>query len=353
MTAGRARRLRAAACLLAATVLIVLASKNCAGPALRVAVVVAPGGDPLRAAAFANGAELMLSQADGLEIRLFETDGSLPALRKTAARLSQERYCGVLTNVGQPALLASGREIPVLATGTSAKTIRTTAGRDDEVGALLSYAKESGMESLAMLLPDGTPVFGALLGWLSTHPESRLYAYADTNGGVSGPLDSIVGQQADGVLVWGDTTEVPRMISGLRHAGYTGAILGPSFLAGYEALGINAGQATGLRFAAQYTDPRLNAEVLTRRQQQFIREYTAYFGEAPLFAESYYGADQALILQQMLRIQREDEPPLGTLLRCGRIDGIVQPYDYSRNPGTGVTGMVVYQIQSGHIEEAR
>ena len=91
-------------------------------------------------------------------------------------------------------------------------------------------------------------------GWLCTHLESNLYAYTDQDGGITAALDSIVAQQADGVLVWGDTTEVPRMISGLRHAGYTGAILGPSFLAGYESLGINAGQATGLRFAAQYTD---------------------------------------------------------------------------------------------------
>ena len=353
MTAGRAGRLRAAACLLAATVLILLAAKTCAKPVQRVAVVVAPGGDPLRAAAFANGAEFMLSQANGLEMRLFETDGSLPSLRKVGARLAQEQYCGVLTNVGQAALLADGREIPVLTTGTPAQAIRTTAGRDDEVAALLSYAGETGMESLAILLPDGTAAWGELLGWLCTHLESNLYAYTDQDGGITAALDSIVAQQADGVLVWGDTTEVPRMISGLRHAGYTGAILGPSFLAGYESLGINAGQATGLRFAAQYTDPRHNAEVLTRRQQQFIREYTAYFGEEPLFAESYYGADQALILEQMLRVQREGDPPLGPLLRCGRIEGIVQPYDYSRNPSTGITGMVVYQIQSGHIEEAR
>ena len=68
MTAGRAGRLRAAACLLAATVLILLAAKTCAKPVQRVAVVVAPGGDPLRAAAFANGAEFMLSQANGLEM---------------------------------------------------------------------------------------------------------------------------------------------------------------------------------------------------------------------------------------------------------------------------------------------
>ncbi|MDO4270266.1 MAG: ABC transporter substrate-binding protein [Eubacteriales bacterium] len=344
------KRLRAVICLLAATMLLLTAAAYCGAPVRRVAAVIAPGDDPLRAAAFENGIELALARESGLELRVFETNGSISSLRRIAARLALEDYCGVLTNVDRAELLADYRQIPVLTTGASAQTIRTTAGRDDEMRALLSYAKETGMESLAILLPESTQVWGDLLGWMVTHPKSNLYSYSDS---AADPIDSIIGQQADGVVVWGDTAQVPRIIARLRHAGYTGAILGPSFLAGYEALGINAGQASGLRFAAQYTDPRHNAEMLSRRQKEFIEQYTAFFGEAPLFAESYYGYDQICILRAMLQTARPDEPTLSTLLRSGQIDGVVQRYDYSRNARTGVVGMAVCEIQSGHIEEAR
>lgn len=121
----------------------------------------------------------------------------------------------------------------------------------------------------------------------------------------------------------------------------------------YEALGVHAGQAVGLFFAAQYIDPKAGSQIINKTQQQFIVDYTNHFTATPLFLESYLGADQVLLylaLNEMRDSSFQDDENLNKL---NRVQGIVQIYDYQKNPETGTVNMVVYKIYGSHIEEAK
>lgn len=301
----------------------------------------------MRSAAFVNGVELAVSQLEGWQMKCFETDGTDSSLKQLKEKIVQENFCGILTNMDQGSLMVNENNIPVLTTSGSLQAISMMADENDELRALLSYAVETNKSSVVMILPMQASGLAACEEWINTYPDSRVLHYEDELDSIT--MDSIVEHKVDCMLIWGNAAQSARLISRLRHAGYTGAILGPSFLAGYEALDINAGQASGVCFAAQYLDPRYNAAILTFQQQQFLQQYTDCFAEAPLFAESYYGADQAYILNKMLT----DYSNGNMISKPREVQGVLQIYDYGRNQATGVIDLPIYTIQSGYIVEAR
>lgn len=346
------KRARALLCMALATAALLFAAHQYSAAEV-LAVIAVTGEDPMRTQAYVNGIEVALLGEKGLQAKRFETDGSPASLRRIAEQLRRQRYCGVLTNGAGAAAALGELGIPVLAMGAADGGICMAADERDEMDALLSYAGQSNLHSLAVLVPEREQVPDGLTQWLSQHQGSRLLPYSTADKNALGAFDSIAAQQVDAVLVWGQAAQAAQVIMLLRHVGYTGTILGPSFLQDYEALGMNAGQAAGIRFAAQYTDPRHSAASLTRRQQQFTERYTAHFKEAPLFAQSYLGADQVQLFLQLRESGQKEQTPLDALAQCGRVQGLVQPYDFGRNPRTGVSEMVVYEISSGRMAEAR
>lgn len=322
------------------TVFIVIATLALPLGEARCAVIVSDEGDPMRAAAFLNGATLAAEERGGISLQVYRESSNVMAQRMLRLLVSEGRH-SILTNIA----LADVTITPSIAVFTTEANhtggLCMTPSDDDELNALAAYVRACNFSRGILLLP-ASYVQGAELQTLFSDTQTVVLPYMPDTTQMETLVDLIITDTPDFVLVWGDESQVPRLISNLRHGGYSGSVLAPSFLANYEALGVNAGQAVGICFAAQYINPKRGAHPVNRSQQQFLIRYAARFGEEALFAEAYYGYDQVLLLKAYL--SATDAPSTA---------GIAQHYDFSSNPATGITALRIFTIQPGRIDEAR
>lgn len=318
-----------------------------------IAVVVEAEQDSLRMSEYINGIKLIAKQQGNIEVRVLKINSDADGILKAEEFVRQSGCCGIMTTLDNPERFADCSMMPVLTTGKTNSAIPMRSDERDEVTSLLTYAEQVNVNSLVILIPEDEFFRREFQTWVTDDLKNRVLFYKDEMLSSQYEFDEIIMENVEGILIWGNQTQVPRLIVQLRHSGYTGAILGPSYLEEYETLGINEGQASGIFFSAQYIDPKQMALLTGLRQQQFIEEYTIYFEEAPLFAESYVGADQMLLFLQIDEISKQEKMSMSAATYAKQLCGVVQVYNYNKNGRTGIVNMVVYEIRSGHIEEAR
>ena len=318
-----------------------------------IAVVVEAEQDALRTAEYINGIKLIAKQEGNIEVRVLKIKNDADGILEAEKFVRQNGCYGVMTTLDNPERFADCSTIPVLTIGKTNSAIPMRSDERDEVTSLLAYGEQIGVNSLVIMLPEDPFFRREFQTWITDELKSRILFYKDEMLSTQYEFDEVIMQDAEGILIWGNQTQVPRLIVQLRHSGYTGVILGPSYLEEYETLGINAGQASGIFFSAQYINPKQISLLIGLRQQQFIEEYTTYFEEAPLFTESYLGADQMLLFLQIDAISKQEKISMSAAMHVKQLRGVVQVYNYNKNVRTGIVNMVVYEIRSGHIEEAR
>lgn len=306
-----------------------------------IGVVVEDEQDDLRISEYLNGIQLIAGQNGDRKVRVLHIQDDALGRREASEFARQKGCMGILTTLSYPEEFAPVNKMPVLTTGETKQAISMSGDERDEVTALLHYVEEVNVESVVIMIPEGS-FQSEFSTWISRTWQDRIFTYGDEMLGIEYEFSDLTLDRIGGILIWGDETQVPGLIKKLRHSGYTGVLLGPSFLEEYDVLGINAGQASGLFFASQYLNAKKITQSMGVRQQEFVQEYTKHYEESPLFRECFLGADQMLLALEMIKNKDVKE-----------MRGVVQVYDYNENERTGNVDMVVYEIRSGYMEEAR
>ncbi len=169
----------------------------------------------------------------------------------------------------------------------------------------------------------------------------------------TGQYARILGQQPDGVLLWGLGDDLGSLIRQLRQSGYAGPVLGSEGFTMRQVLDVAGSTTNGVVLAAQYLIPETTEAASSEIMRNFLERYHENFGSMPASDNAFRGYDAVKIIAEGIR-------RAGSLNRAAirnaiqdteNLQGIAGDFTFKGHTGEGIHEMQIYHVQDGKYLE--
>jgi branched-subunit amino acid ABC-type transport system permease component len=169
----------------------------------------------------------------------------------------------------------------------------------------------------------------------------------------TGQYARILGQQPDGVLLWGLGDDLGFLIRQLRQSGYSGPVLGSEGFTMRQVLDVSGSAANGVVVAAQYLIPETAEAAPSRVMRDFLEQYYENFGSMPASDNAFRGYDAVKILAEGIRRAGSlDRVAIRNAIQdIENFQGIAGEFTFKGHTGEGIHKMQIYYVQDGKYLE--
>lgn len=206
--------------------------------------------------------------------------------------------------------------------------------------AILSIASEngvSGVKSTKELMPASMEVVC-----------EEQYQPTDTD--FTGQIAKVIASGADGVILYGTTSDSALAIKQLRSNGYTGYIYGPEALGVPDIINVGGEAAENVIFGSGAIIPASVDDAANDVEKAMLTAFVEEYGEMPVSDVVYRGYDSAKLIAIALQNASDISDPDAireAVLGITDYEGIAGTYDFSDGSGDGLSTARAYIINGG------
>jgi hypothetical protein len=147
----------------------------------------------------------------------------------------------------------------------------------------------------------------------------------------------------DAVVLFDETENLTYLISGLRHRGYIGPIIGTEDIV--SVLREESPSQYSTFFSAQYIIPASPDDAENKAMYYFLDEYVQHFGHMPTSIEELKAFDGVNLLIQAYES--------GGFEKVNNYVGLAGKFDLSNGVEEGISTVRMYEIVEGNPVDAR
>lgn len=206
--------------------------------------------------------------------------------------------------------------------------------------AILSIASEngvSGVNSTKALMPSSMEVVC-----------EEQYQPTDTD--FTGQIAKIIASGADGVILYGTTSDSALAIKQLRSNGYTGYIYGPEALGVPDIINVGGEAAEDVIFGSGAIIPASIDDAANDVEKAMLTAFVEEYGQMPVSDVVYRGYDSAHLIAIALQNASDISDPDSireAVLGITDYEGIAGTYNFSDGSGDGLSTARAYIINGG------
>ena len=206
--------------------------------------------------------------------------------------------------------------------------------------AILSIASEngvSGVNSTKELMPDSMEIVC-----------EEQYQPTDTD--FTGQIAKVIASGADGVILYGTTSDSALAIKQLRSNGYTGYIYGPEALGVPDIINVGGEAAENVIFGSGAIIPASIDDAANDVEKAMLTAFVEEYGEMPVSDVVYRGYDSAKLIAIALQNASDMSDPDAVreaVLGITDHEGIAGTYNFSDGSGDGLTTARAYIVSGG------
>lgn len=206
--------------------------------------------------------------------------------------------------------------------------------------AILSIASEngvSGVNSTKELMPDSMEIVC-----------EEQYQPTDTD--FTGQIAKVIASGADGVILYGTTSDSALAIKQLRSNGYTGYIYGPEALGVPDIINVGGEAAENVIFGSGAIIPASIDDAANDVEKAMLTAFVEEYGEMPVSDVVYRGYDSAKLIAIALQNASDINDPDSVreaVLGITNHEGIAGTYDFSDGSGDGLSTARAYIVNGG------
>lgn len=206
--------------------------------------------------------------------------------------------------------------------------------------AILSIASDngvSGVNSTKELMPDTMEIVC-----------EEQYQPTDTD--FTGQIAKVIASGADGVILYGTTSDSALAIKQLRSNGYTGYIYGPEALGVPDIINVGGDAAENVIFGSGAIIPASIDDAANDVEKAMLTAFVEEYGEMPVSDVVYRGYDSANLIALALQNASDINDPDSVreaVLGITDYEGIAGTYDFSDGSGDGLDTARAYIVSGG------
>ena len=206
--------------------------------------------------------------------------------------------------------------------------------------AILSIASDngvSGVNSTKELMPDTMEIVC-----------EEQYQPTDTD--FTGQIAKVIASGADGVILYGTTSDSALAIKQLRSNGYTGYIYGPEALGVPDIINVGGEAAENVIFGSGAIIPASIDDAANDVEKAMLTAFVEEYGEMPVSDVVYRGYDSAKLIAIALQNASDINDPDSireAVLGITDYEGIAGTYDFSDGSGDGLDTARAYIVSGG------
>lgn len=206
--------------------------------------------------------------------------------------------------------------------------------------AILSIASEngvSGVNSTKELMPSSMEIVC-----------EEQYQPTDTD--FTGQIAKVIASGADGVILYGTTSDSALAIKQLRSNGYTGYIYGPEALGVPDIINVGGEAAENVIFGSGAIIPASIDDAANDVEKAMLTAFVEEYGEMPVSDVVYRGYDSAKLIAIALQNASDMSDPDSVreaVLGITDHEGIAGTYNFSDGSGDGLSTARAYIVSGG------
>lgn len=327
--------------------------------------------------ALRNGTQIAIDEinaAGGISGRPLELveydDKSSPeqAVKGATKLIEQDKVSAMVASIHSGNILAAApvieeNKVPTIGAGTATSWLskgykflfRALANGDVSAEQLVKESKKLGLKRLAVLYQNDEYGKGGLKGVQDQAKAqggievvaSESYARDDRD--FTGQFAKLLGQNPDGLVLWGLGEDLGAIVKQARQKGYNGLILGPEGFSLPQVKEVAGDAANKVIYIAQYIIPGTPDEAADPMMKKFLQAYKAKYNEMPKSDNAFRGYDAMRnIAEGMKRAGGVDKQKVRDQIQnLEGFQGLAGTFNYKGKNGEGITEMRAFAIQNG------